>query len=134
MFEIGKRDGRGLLAGTPNRIEGRLQVVISHHSAIDADALVVVQQVRRSEQAGPLAMGAKDGFRHSRDGTLAVGAAHGKHGARRRGHAQPLQHTAQTLKREIHRERMDLLVEGQPAFHRLRRRHLQAAVSVGSAG
>ena len=67
---------RHIAARQLHLLEERQQRLVGQFLAIDADALVEAQQVRRGVQPHPVAGRAQDGIQHGAGGALAVGAGH----------------------------------------------------------
>ncbi|CAM5352463.1 hypothetical protein RLIN73S_03268 [Rhodanobacter lindaniclasticus] len=106
-FEIGQRNLRARRLDAFERFDQR---GIGNRHAIDADAFVVGQQVRRSEGADPPARRLQHRLQQRHGGTLAIGAGHGDHARRRPWRAHALPHLAHALESQLDAVHVDALL------------------------
>ncbi len=87
-------------------IERGNQLRIGCFCAVDADPLVVANEVRRSEYASRKARGAQERVRMRNDRALAIGAADGEHRAARLVDPERPRHLRNARQPEINARRM----------------------------
>ena len=110
-FEVGQRQ---LAAGRLDPFERRDQGRVLRQGAVDADALVVDKQMRRSEGAHAATRSRKHGLQQGDGGALAIGASHGDHARRRTGRAHPLPHLAHPIEPQLDAVHVDAFLVAQP--------------------
>src|SRR2546427_8642185 len=109
-LEIRERD---LTASTLDRLEGCTQARVAQGHAVEANALVVTKEVRRSVQAYPVSGGEQNRFQHRAGRALAVGASDGeKH--RRARPSEYVAHFRHAFQPELDGFRMNTLDVVEP--------------------
>ncbi len=119
-FEIGQRH---VAARLLDRGECGDQLLVAGLVAVDAHALVVAQQVRRSVRRHPPTGRTADRFDERHRGTLAIGTADGDDPAGRPAQSERVRHRAYALQAHVDGLRMLLLDVGQPVVEGLREGH-----------